>query len=565
MEPLTKDHSLFTAKSKKPILVVTTYETWADRHGPIALKRWRKKMGIDESDLDANDPKWPANLSGKFSLGIFDESHMLKTLATRISIAILWLDLNFHFFASATPIPNGIEDLAGYVKFIAPKDGGESLWTKESLKKMDIKRKADPFFLDDDHPGTKLRITEHGIKQYLLHGGIPVQAQGQRLAMLWTKFMLRRTNASRIPIGVGPTIGDQLPGLSAVAIECSYSDKERTEYETKEAKILKLPPPGQDRPTDFKAPKYSLTMHRSLQLLTASLNLSTLDTKFKLKSANLKKLFGEPNFSEKWFSHLVAGGVKGDDVLGRVAALLDGSPKLRALIKNLRDQVSISGSYWQRLTIMQTIRDQDKAMIFVQIPATGVLVYVVLKLIGLEVGHISAYMTSTERQATVDRFNKKGSGLMALVMPYAIAAVGLNLQNDCWRVHCFEQPHNIAIASQAIGRARRLGNPSKWVYVYEYTIPNTFDSRGVKRNIEKAIPQAFAELNQNVIFMKGPEDDEDEDQEFTTIDWVEYNGVVQKRSEAELAHGGPLDLPNLDPFELIVAILQNNRGKKFVH
>lgn len=48
---LIKNHSLFTTKSKKFILIVTTYETWANKHAFIALKRWKKKMNIDESNF----------------------------------------------------------------------------------------------------------------------------------------------------------------------------------------------------------------------------------------------------------------------------------------------------------------------------------------------------------------------------------------------------------------------------------------------------------------------------------------------------------------------------------
>ena len=39
-------------------------------------------------------------------------------------------------------------------------------------------------------------------------------------------FVLRRTNASRVPIAQGKTIGDQLPALIANSIECYHTAAE---------------------------------------------------------------------------------------------------------------------------------------------------------------------------------------------------------------------------------------------------------------------------------------------------------------------------------------------------
>ena len=82
-------------------------------------------------------------------------------------------------------------------------------------------------------------------------------------------------------------------------------------------------------------------------------------------------------------------------------------------------------------------------------------------------------MTPNERQTIIDQFTS-GSALMVLVIAYAVAAIHLKLQYDCWRVHCLEMHHNIGITAQAVGRARRLSNLPKSVYLYEYTVPNIF-------------------------------------------------------------------------------------------
>ena len=80
---------------------------------------------------------------------------------------------------------------------------------------------------------------------------------------------------------------------------------------------------------------------------------------------------------------------------------------------------------------MQIIRNQKKFMIFVQIFVTNVLIYVMLKLIKLKIDQINAYMNITKKQVIMNRFNKKNSKLITLMMSYAIAAMKLNFQNDC--------------------------------------------------------------------------------------------------------------------------------------
>lgn len=58
-----------------------------------------------------------------------------------------------------------------------------------------------------------------------------------------------------------------------------------------------------------------------------------------------------------------------------------------------------------------------------------------------------------------------------------------------------ESAHNIGVLAQALGHVRGLGNPSDVVYLHEYHVQGTFDDRSVWRNIEKAIPEAMAQLN----------------------------------------------------------------------
>ncbi|KAL8651507.1 MAG: hypothetical protein Q9210_003210 [Variospora velana] len=131
------------------------------------------------------------------------------------------------------------------------------------------------------------------------------------------------------------------------------------------------------------------------------------------------------------------------------------------------------------------IRDMEKALIVCQLPAVSVYLLEVLKILGIKAEAYAAFQSMEEKQSIIDRFNTPGSGLRVLIIPYALAGFGLNLQKDCWRIHAIECAWNLAALEQAIGRVRRLGNPQPIVYVYEYIVPDTFDDKAVQRNVEK--------------------------------------------------------------------------------
>lgn len=86
-----------------------------------------------------------------------------------------------------------------------------------------------------------------------------------------------------------------------------------------------------------------------------------------------------------------------------------------------------------------------------------------------------------------------------------------------------ESAHNLGVLTQALGRVRRLGNPSEVVYLYEYYVESTFDDLSVWRNIEKFISEAMATLNL-AIFIGGDESTG----ELDVGDWTIQNGELIK-------------------------------------
>ena len=152
-----------------------------------------------------------------------------------------------------------------------------------------------------------------------------------------------------------------------------------------------------------------------------------------------------------------------------------------------------------------------------------------MKLIGIKAVVMAAHQSAEERDRYKDLFNHSEDEAMVLIIPFAVGATGLNLQERCHHVHIIESAHNDSTLAQGIGRTRRLGNPNSVVYVYQYYIGGTFDDMIVRRNIEKAIPEAMAELNRQVF--KGGDDDTHASIDIG--DWCLVNGHLVSLEDVE--------------------------------
>ncbi|KAI4124020.1 MAG: hypothetical protein LQ341_007121 [Variospora aurantia] len=263
-----------------------------------------------------------------------------------------------------------------------------------------------------------------------------------------------------------------------------------------------------------------------------------------MKATNVRRLCEDSTFVRSCLRDIApdVDPKKMDDIVFKVHQLCHGAPKLRVLLKNLRDQV---------------IRDKEKALIVCQLPAVSVYLLEVLKILDIKAEAYAAFQSMEEKQSIIDRFNTPGSVLRVLIIPYALAGFGLNLQKDCWRIHAIECAWNLAALEQAIGRIRRLGNPQPIVYVYEYIVPGTFDDKAIQRNIEKAIPQAMAELNRQIFFGK---DTDDGTGSVDVGDWVSHEGQLWRYEEAREKFGR--HFPVLSAVDLLREILLGAKGQR---
>lgn len=191
---LKKDYPFFAQNNEDfaRTLVLTSYTTFAERHGPKKQQRWRTnvlKWSEDTAKLDLKilDPTWPQNLTGLFAKVVLDEAHNTKNTLTDVATTISWLKADFHLLMTATPIPNGVMDFAGYMPLIEPLNS-DDLSSDKSLKKFGVDRRIHPYTLHRDHPASVLRLTKEAAREFIFRPAVDKIEQGELLAIVWQEW-----------------------------------------------------------------------------------------------------------------------------------------------------------------------------------------------------------------------------------------------------------------------------------------------------------------------------------------------------------------------------------------
>ena len=89
--------------------------------------------------------------------------------------------------------------------------------------------------------------------------------------------------------------------------------------------------------------KFSLRNYRKLQLASMSLELPEIDEQFDLRAGNIKKTLAQDDYQNDWLKTIAPDEEfdnMTEDTTPMLETLLEGAPKLRALLLNVRDQVS---------------------------------------------------------------------------------------------------------------------------------------------------------------------------------------------------------------------------------
>lgn len=86
---------------------------------------------------------------------------------------------------------------------------------------------------------------------------------------------------------------------------------------------------------------------------------------------------------------------------------------------------------------------------------------------------------------------------MVLIYSYYVNSMGSNMQVQCWNYYLFDLPLSNSLEMQAIGYILHLGQQST-VKVYSYIVTDSFNTKQLIKNIEKALPEITAQLNMSL-------------------------------------------------------------------
>lgn len=205
-------------------VVITSYQTLNNRHGPQAVKTWCHEQ---KRPFDDDHPTMPGNcpfsLAGLFNVAVWDEAHILRNPLAHQSLTSHWLDTPFNLLLTATPLFNGVHDLRGYAPLIFKQlKGEEGATTKAVLK-------APRGSLGDRH-----LYTMDALEKFLYAKGIDEQEQGMNIRRIFYRVMIRRTLSSRLPFVGGRRIGDSIPGTQRQRILVEFDFHESDTYKNAE-------------------------------------------------------------------------------------------------------------------------------------------------------------------------------------------------------------------------------------------------------------------------------------------------------------------------------------------
>ena len=328
---LTEDHPIFNQDNEEnaSTVVITTPFTYNERHGPKSRTRWlKKKKGTR-----------PDKLQGVWGIMVIDEAHMIKNEGAEVNAAIVESEGDFHCTITGTPMENDEKDTLGYVKLFETKAARDAWLDEKLLRKWGVTPGCNPFELPDNHPAACLRLTCHAVDTWIVKSAADSVQKGQWLTMLFSVILLRRSHASRLPFNSPTTIGENLPRVNVMSVRCKMTDSERDLHMVREDRLLqKLTSKG----ASTRHSKWSFPITRKLNCLTASPALLTLEEKgVNIKAGAVKKTMNDPNFMKKWAKALFPEeNLTDPQMLSRVC---EGAPKLRALLINIRSQVSCIG------------------------------------------------------------------------------------------------------------------------------------------------------------------------------------------------------------------------------
>ena len=546
IDVLTKEHEICqNLDDNARTVVVTTYHTWAIRHGPQRQAEYLRsecKMTTEEvMELkDVLDPDFPYGMTGVFERIIMDEAQVIRNKDTNAHRALQWLCARFHVCVTATPTFNSSNDFLGILRFLKLYDEK----VQEISNTYLIKDNLNPFDIEDNHPAAFLRVTEPAFLRYIADKKVDNATRGLRIRAIWERCMLRRTYASRIPFRDGTEIANDMPASISYSIETNFVTHEKFIHDCLAEPLY--PKIGKTLP-DGKV-VWNFGIVRRLILYATWLGFEHLQS-LTLQDSLVEWMTSNSCLWD-WLdychtvdpAHWDAPPSRTDEA-AILAAFLHGAPKIRALLQIVADQVH---------------KDQEKALIWVTFPTQQILICKLLRLMGIRTDLLIRDRVGYQaRREIINSFQHDNGpeGIQVLIGTYALGSAGINLQNLCRNVHLFDPPGSDAIGIQAVGRVRRIGQLRE-VKVFEYYVQGTVNEFQRWKNLQKALPGVLAQLN-NRIF-QGKESSELDIKDLESWCMTEDGKLI--RSDHELAVGRP----KLSAEKMIENLMKRSKGDTVV-
>lgn len=202
----------------------------------------------------------------------------------------------------------------------------------------------DPWIdVGDDDPRAILRFTVEALEQWVFNRNTSNEQRGLKMRKVFKKCVIRRSLSSTID---GKRIGDSLPEVQRINIECDFTDIERQYYDHMYAdtssRLFK-------KSADKQALTWNTTTCRKLCLVTAWLGMGYL---LEYKAAKLKKIREHKDNALRFLRDVRAGQNRAkvpkeaqlavpakDDTVEIIKKHCTGAPKLRQLLAIIAELV----------------------------------------------------------------------------------------------------------------------------------------------------------------------------------------------------------------------------------
>ena len=478
---LNRDNAIFNANERnRRVVVLTTYQTLTNRHGPGAQAKWRRAKGVKAQDVHRDfhllDEEFPDSLSGCFGRVFADEVQNVRNESSYASTTMEWLRPRYHVLITATPMITGSTDILSYLPFVKPR--------LSALNKLNaLGPREDPYKLDPADPRHCFCALPQVARGYIILNKDPYD-QAVRIAKMLPGIMTRRTYASTMPYWGDEVIGRSVPPVHPVTIGSRFTVEEleiyNGVYDSATQKLVKVDANGNEI--------INTDAYRKLVLSTSWLKFRHL---YKWVTAEgARRLYKTK--SDSIIFEMLREYAKRDqnfrcpaqnDTEGLLNACCEGSPKMRTLLSCLADEVIAGG---------------ERLIIWTLFPGQQLFVYGVCKLLRLSTAVISSHLKQEARDSAIADFTNPERTCQVLVVSFITNNAGLNLQHTCHRQHFFETAPSEPIKEQAVGRCRRVGQ-RKVVWVHQHQVSNSYNTHQLTSNLLKVLPSMIAHLSDDAV------------------------------------------------------------------